>query len=228
MKCKNCNADIIGRASICPICKSPVEENINDEYIYPPKKKRSKSYKYLSFTFMYVIVALAVFLIVTLVNMLYAPSMKWFWVVGIALIYAFILVENTLMSRSSIAHKILWQAIIIFAFIWSVSHILFQMGVIDNVWFWAVDIALPIVIGISNIVMAILTACMVKKDTSLVVDCISLSFTGFFPIILFLAGVIRFGYLSMAVAGEALLQIIIFLIAGRKHLRRVSKLKYRV
>lgn len=204
------------------------DNNANLDYIYPIKKKRDKKYKMLTFTPMYLLVASIVFLIVTLVNVLIAPEMQWFWVVGVVLIYAYILVSNTIMARSTIAHKILWQALVIFAFIWSLSHILFQMEVIEEVWFWSVDIALPIVIGVSNFVMSILTACFVKRDKSLIIDCIMFSFTGFLPIILYWSGVIMQGHGAIFVAVLSLVQIIVLIIAGRKYLRKQSKLKYRV
>ena len=230
MRCKRCNVEIYGKADFCPLCKQPLEgekNEYNEEYIYPIKKKRGKSYKILTFTPMYIIVASLVFLIATTINMVLAPDMKWFWVVGIVLIYAYILVQNTILSRSTIAHKILWQGLIVFAFIWSVSHLLFQMGVISDVWFWAVDLALPIVIGVSNLVMWILTACFVKTDKSLIIDCIWFSLTGFLPIILYFANAIVYGYLAIAVAVCSLVQIIVLLIAGRKYLKKGAKLKFR-
>ncbi len=230
MKCKHCNVEIYGKADFCPLCKMPLEassENENAEYVYPIKKKRGKSYKWLSFTPMYTLIASLVFLITVAVNMAVMPEKKWFWMVAIVLMYVYILVENTILSRSTISHKILWQGFIVFAFIWAISNFLFQMGVIEDVWFWSLDIALPLVIGVSNLVMWILTACFVKTDKSLIIDCIWFSVTGFLPLILYLSKVIESGHFAIMVSVCSAVQIIVLVIAGRKYLRKGFRLKFR-
>ena len=232
MRCKYCNAKIVGKADFCPLCKRPIEQTddsneYNKDYIYPIKKKRSKAYKILSFTPMYLMIATAVFLIVTIVNVLLQPSMPWYLLVGVTLLYVYILVQNTILSRNSIAHKILWQALLVFAFLWVIGFLLFRMNIIDKIWVFVFDYTLPAVVGISNLVMCILTACFVKYDKSLIVDAIWFSCTGFLPIILYGAGFGLISYPSVAVAILSLIQIIVFAIAGRKHLKSEGKLKYR-
>ena len=232
MKCKYCNTEIVGKADFCPLCKKPlvqdeIVEEQNKDYIYPIKKKRSKAYKILTFTPMYFIVASVVFLIVTIVNIMLAPEMPWYLLVGVALLYVYILVQNTILSRNSIVSKILWQALLVFAFLWVIGFMLFNMGVIEKIWVFVFDYTLPTVVGISNLVMCILTACFVKKDKGLIVDAICFSFTGFLPLILYGAGFGLISYPSVAVAILSLVQIVVFLIIGRKNLKSEGKLKYR-
>lgn len=232
MKCKYCNAEIVGKADFCPLCKRPlvqdeVVNDVNKEYVYPIKKKRGKAYKLLTFTPMYLMIASVVFLIVALVNILVAPEMPWYLLVGVTLLYAYVLVQNTILSRNSIFSKILWQALLIFAFLWVIGFMLHSMGIIEQIWVFVFDYTLPAVVGISNLVMCILTACFVNRDKGLILDAICFSCTGFVPLILYGAGFGLISYPSVAVAILSFIQIIVFAIAGRKHLKHEGKLKYR-
>lgn len=230
MKCKKCNANIYGKADFCPICKSPITEDAkeyNNEYVYPIKKKRSKKYKIFTFTPLYIIISSIVFVALMLVNFFVTPEILWYGIVGIVLIYCYILVQNTILSRSSIAHKIIWQALLVFSFLWVLEFMLYQIGVIEEIWVYVFDYSLPVVVGVSNLIMCILTACFVKKDRGLIVDAMWFSCTGFIPLILYGAGFGLISYPSVAVAIMSVVQIIILLSTSWKWLKDESKLKYR-
>ena len=231
MRCKHCNCEIYGKADFCPLCKRPLEpeqnvEEQNKEYIYPIKKKRPKAYKVLSFTPMYWMVAGFVFLISTVINLVLAPTEPWYMLLGIILIYGYMLVQNTIMSRNSIAHKVLWQAILIFAFIWVLAFLLHSYYLIDDVWGFLLKYSLPVVVGISNIVMCILTGCFLHYDKSLIIDVIWVNMLGFIPLILYGSIFREISYAAVATAVISAIIIVVYSIIGRKIMTRQGKYKF--
>ncbi len=132
MRCKYCNVEITCDSKICPLCheKLSLPKDVDLPYdlpkAYPEKKKppKRRERKKLSAIRLYLSIALTVFILSVPLNILTTPKIYWFAIVGVLVIYGFILVHNTILSNNGIGIKIFWQGVGIFSVLLTVNYLL--------------------------------------------------------------------------------------------------------
>ena len=132
------------------------------------------------------------------------------------LAYGYLTVANTVMSNSSIWIKIFWQILMITLILWAAQSVLNPL--FDESANWLLDIALPVILGISVVALGITAASLIRKEPSLLVDNLLISLIGFLPIILYAANVIESVIPAAICAGLCGLSIVCFVAFARDEL----------
>ncbi|MDE5654775.1 MAG: hypothetical protein K2I46_04120 [Clostridia bacterium] len=234
MRCKYCNIDVACESKVCPLCheKLPIPENLDMPYqpekAYPDKQKTPKRKKRkLSVTKLYVSIALTLFILSIPINMLTTPQLYWFAIVGVLVIYGFILIANTILSNNGIGIKIFWQAVGILAVLLTVNYLIDKQAPEDtDTWVW--DYGLPSILIIASITTGIYTTIAFKYWSSAVLDTLIISALGYLPLILFVCKVIAHPVLAIISTCVSTVIIIFCCILGRRTLISELKKKFHV
>ena len=232
MHCNYCDIDVSCQSKICPLCheKLNLKDEVNLEYVppkaYPEKQKQIRPHRQkLSVTGLYLCISLAIFIFSIPINLLTDRSIYWFAIVGMLVIYGFILVHNTILSNNGIGIKIFWQGVGILCVLLVVNYLLDKQAP-DYSPSWVWDYGLPAILIIASLVTGIYTAIAYKYINGSVVDALIISALGYVPIILFATKVVAHPALSIAAACVSTIVIISCCILGRKTLISEFKKKF--
>lgn len=158
--CEHCKVHVDTDRRICPLCfNSLVDENKEEEKTfnnYPKritvKKKYNIFYRILIFIFL---LAISVSLLVNFLT--YDKSGKWWSLyVVIGVVYAFILIRNTLYARINMTKKLAIQELFI-------SLLVLGIDVLSGNKGWALSIVIPSVCMATNIAGIIVIICNRKN-----------------------------------------------------------------
>lgn len=101
-------------------------------------------------------ISIAVIFICILINVLVTPDFKWSLLVVIGILYVWITTLYSIRKNVNIASHVLLQTIIVLIFLYLIDKIVGYEG-------WSISIGMPIVIGVANITMLILTIVSRRK-----------------------------------------------------------------
>ena len=230
MRCKYCNIEVNGNAIVCPLCHEKLEGEPNGVFAeYPPKKSEPvNKHSHFTFKHIYIFVAVTLFLVSVAINLIYSPTVQWFWLIAILGVYLYILVYNTILSSNSIGAKIFLQGLCIFLIIYATYGVLNDIAGTTTSANWLLDYALSTVILLSLISIIIYTLIMVRNNYSLLIDINFISLMGFVPIILYACKLIINPTLAIACAILSSLVIVGSILFGRKELASEFKKKFHI
>lgn len=123
--CKYCKTKVDTTNDFCPLCFNHIEELDNSyEQFFTPRRRnetadRKKHFIFKLFLFLTICAITTCFLINFLVN----PTVQWSLVVAFGLIYVWVLVSHTIMSRQSAVKKCLLQVISIFILLYFTERV---------------------------------------------------------------------------------------------------------
>lgn len=218
MRCKYCGIDVDDDSKVCPLCHELLTDDGAETHAnFPPRtEKVKKSGSRITFSNLYIAIAVIVVGVCVALNLSLTPEVYWFTIVVAVLAYGYLTVVNTVMSNSSIWIKIFWQILMICLILWAAQSVLNPLFEERNNWL--LDFALPIILGISVLALGITAASLMSKEPSLLVDNLLISLIGFLPIILYAADVIDEVVPSAVCAGLCALSIVCFVAFARDEL----------
>lgn len=160
-KCTNCNVTVNTEYNTCPLCFKELTEaegEINEIFKHRENIETKKPKKPLLFKiFLFLSVITTIVCLVT--NLMVAPFPLWSLVVIISIIYIWILIAHTIVSKRSIFEKLLLQ-------IGTVIGLLFACEWISNGKNWMVDYVIPS-ISIAIIVVLFILSLSLKNHKGL-------------------------------------------------------------
>ncbi len=111
--CKYCKIKVDTANDFCPICFNHIEE-IDNKYdqLYSQRLKNETSDKlrfFLSKLFLFL--SICAITVCFFVNYMVNPQTQWFWIVCFGILYVWVLVAHTIMSRRSFFAKVLLQVV---------------------------------------------------------------------------------------------------------------------
>ncbi len=121
--------------------------------LYPNIVNIKKSH--IAIKILLIISLLAIFVCV-LVNELVTPQIKWSFLVTIGIVYAWVTSLYSIRKNVNIASHVFLQTIAVLILIFLIDEIIGYKG-------WSINIGMPIIIGVANITMLILTIVSRKK-----------------------------------------------------------------
>lgn len=122
--------------------------------IYPEKIKAKKSDKIIKIL---ICISVVIAILLWIVNKLTTPKIPWAALTNGGIVYAWVIVIYSIRKNVNIAGHVLLQTIAISLLAVYIDYILrFKRG-------WSINIAIPIIIIIANITMAVLTIVSHKK-----------------------------------------------------------------
>ena len=200
----------------CKYCGVSIDDDSKNTNFPPKTEKARKPGSRVNFHNLYISIAILVAGVCVAINLTLTPDVYWFTIVMAVLAYGYLTVANTVMSNSSIWIKIFWQILMITLILWAAQSVLNPL--FDESANWLLDIALPVILGISVVALGITAASLIRKEPSLLVDNLLISLIGFLPIILYAANVIESVIPAAICAGLCGLSIVCFIAFARDEL----------
>lgn len=185
--CKSCHIKVDSKRMTCPLCKD-VLEKIDERHTkgyeeYSGYKEKPRKLHIVRKIFLFLsIIAIVVCIIV---NILTFNGVFWSLIVIGTILYLWVLVKFTILSRKNIALKLILQAL-------TISLLLFSIQIITPSTKWLVPYALPFVMIATSfsITLLILIKTMRYKDYMLYL--VSVVLIGFLPLLLIVIKATRF------------------------------------
>ncbi len=228
MRCKYCGVEVDDNVLVCPLCHEKLDGYDSEKLaLYPPKDKAAKKKRsHVSFTRLYWGIAIGVFFAALGIDLGLTPNVQWFWLVGLVAVYAYLLVQNTILSNSSIAVKVLLQCLLVVGLLFSFAAIFEQWDPKSQPSYYVTQYAMPLTLCISNIVMVIFTWIWARRHPVILVDCIFLLLLGFLPIILYACRVIEILWPSLIVAVFSAISILLCFALGHRAIKEEAQKKF--
>ncbi len=101
-------------------------------------------------------ISIVIIFVCVLINELVTPQLKWSFLVVIGILYAWITTLYSIRKNVNIASHVWVQTIVMLVFLYLIDKIVGYKG-------WSINIGMPIVIGVANITMLILTIVSRRK-----------------------------------------------------------------
>lgn len=133
--CTKCNASVKTSKKQCPLCFNELEKAANsavEHGIYPPAKPSlSTSSKNFFLSRLFLFITISVFSVCFFINFMVNFNVFWSLLVLVSMLYIWILVRHTIISKRSVFEKILFQFVGILSVIMATNYV---AGGED--WFW--------------------------------------------------------------------------------------------
>ena len=121
--------------------------------LYPKVRNIEKSHLTIK---LMIFISFLIMLICTIVNICTSTKYLWCLIVGIGIIYSWITVMYSLKRNINIGSNVMIQLVTISILVICIDFIIGYTG-------WAINYALPIIIGIANITILVLTIVSINK-----------------------------------------------------------------
>ncbi|WP_066504097.1 DUF6320 domain-containing protein [Abyssisolibacter fermentans] len=208
-KCNYCNAYVDEYLAICPLCLKSLKESEakkNPEY---PKYDINQMRQNLKLRFL-LFLSIIIISICTLINVLNYNGVPWVLYIISPILYLWLLIRNTLMSKTHYGVRILLQLI-------GISFFLFVIDTTQGGYSWSVNIVIPflIIVAIILITIIVYTKQMLWKDY--IGYLFVMTFIGFIPILFFAIGIVDTLWPSAVSALYAILTLVgMFILSNKK------------
>ncbi len=121
--CKNCKVDVETTADYCPLCFGELEGECDVDK-FKARTINEKSGKRMAFAIkLFGFMSICIAIICMFVNIVVNPDVHWAMIVILSLLYVWILVAHTILSKRSFFEKILFQLVMIFAILFACERI---------------------------------------------------------------------------------------------------------
>ncbi len=208
MYCKYCKVNVEGKSDVCPLCHSPLENDQTSLAFCVPKTKVNAK-TIASRTLLLVFFALSIVSIVA--NLLVLPEVKWSGVIVSLLLFIFVFIRFDVFNRTNFRMSVFIELVML-TFIFNVVKLLFLD--VDHVVF---SYILPVAYFLALGIFLIYIICTKRFAPKNLITTILLGFMCIIPLI---TALVYHLYLvpSYVVASIGLINIIISLVVGKKHL----------
>ena len=184
--------------------------------IYPQKLNSKKSNLILKLG-IYLSFFIAILLLV--INKMVNPDIPWATFVNAGIVYIWVVLFYSIYKNINIAGHVLLQSIAISLF---TVYIDYQLGF----KLWSINVAIPIVIIISNITMLVLTIVTYKKFIKYAIYQLVIVLFSMLPVILITENMVQNKMLSIIASGISILNLGISLIFCAKDVKEAIIRKF--
>ena len=200
-KCKICKVNILDKTDTCPLCQNILENDGKEgRALYPDARIVTKTYRILENVFLFVSIVVWVALFV--IDYTTDPEFLWSFTVGLAIIYANVLLRMTILGKQTYMTKLLWSIIIGLVF-------LIEADVLTGYHGWGMNFALPTAVALWDIAIVILMLFINRRNwQSYIIDQLTALVACGVMLLLMLINIITFPYYAI---GVILFTVFIFL-----------------
>lgn len=121
--CRTCKVNVDADRSYCPLCFRELAVKNDDgssEYPFMERKKNEHLTQSTHFLLkLFIFLSISIFAIFTLINLLINREAPWYLLIGASLLYIWILVAHTILSRRGVFEKIFMQLVGIMLILWA-------------------------------------------------------------------------------------------------------------
>lgn len=146
-KCKKCNVEILDVTDRCPLCNSVLEQTVELENMYPNVAIKTKKLMFISRVYLFCAILLEAVLVGVNANGEFQTW--WSFIVGLGLLYGYMLIRFAILGKSGYKSKVIVLALITVLLTVALDFVVGYRG-------WSVNYALPIVILVVDVIIIIL------------------------------------------------------------------------
>lgn len=158
MYCKNCGVHVDGIYDVCPLCKSPLEGEPAERPLYPEKHIRKIGHP-VTFSSVYLIVALLINVICIAVNLTVARKYLWCVFALILTLYGYFTLKTTVFYKGPNGAKVFSQTLML-------SVIFITAQYIFKTKEWCFAYAMPVTVISSLALHLVFSALSAKEKAS--------------------------------------------------------------
>lgn len=147
-ECRNCRIHVLDETEVCPLCRSILEQTEPMENMYPNVRSKLRPLRIISR--IYLFCALLLWLALLGLNVMAQPQIWWSIIVGLGLLYGYLVLRYAIVGESGYRSKVTVLAILAVLMAIAIDFVVGYRG-------WSVDYVLP---GGILIVDGIILGCM--------------------------------------------------------------------
>lgn len=184
--------------------------------LYPKKINAKRGKKVIKAM---LIASLAISLVLYIINRIVTPSSHWAALSIACIIYIWITVLYAINKNVNVAAHVFLQTI-------AISSLLVYIDYILGFDKWSLNIAIPIIIMTSNMIMLLITIIARKKYITYVIFQLMLCFVSFTPVILISERLVEDRTLGIIAVGISILNFLICLILCKTDIKQELERKF--
>lgn len=198
-KCPKCLVEVRSNRRTCPLCGHMLEGEGTLQPTYPAYQPIPKQVNLLLRIILFITIVAG--LTSALINLLTYTDTWWAGYVILGLIYMWIVIKSTILSRRNVAKKLLIQMLALSLIAIGVEKISKSSG-------WALDYVVPSICGLTIIAIIILIMSKKMRFNDYLLYLLTTVLISFVPIILYWTDVVVVLWPSVSAAGIAVVTII--------------------
>jgi hypothetical protein len=198
-KCPKCLVEVKSNRRTCPLCGQMLEGEGSTHPTYPPYQPVIKQVNLMLRIILFI--TLVAGLTSLLINILTYVDTWWAGYVILGLIYMWIVIKSTILSRRNVAKKLLTQMI-------TLSLIVIAIEKISKTSGWALDYVVPSICGLTTIAIIILIMSKKMRFNDYLLYLITTVLISFVPMILYWSNVVAVLWPSVTAAGISVVTIL--------------------
>lgn len=193
-KCIKCNVAINSSRKTCPLCGQLLDSagHEGENILYPRYESDQKSINLLLRILLYI--SILSILSTVLINFLTYQGTLWSIYVVLGILYGWILLRSTIMSRSNIAGRLLIQLV-------ATSLVTYGIERVSNSENWALEYVVPFSCIVTMIAIVIIIIIKKMKYTDYISYLLLAVLISWVPLILYLTKIVEILWPSIAAAG---------------------------
>lgn len=218
-KCKLCKIEILDKTDTCPLCHHVLEQSGQEgRSLYPDARVVTRKYRVLENVFLFA--SIVVWCVLFVIDYWTDPEFLWSFTVGLAIIYANVLLRLTILGKQTYRAKITWTILIAVAFLVEADFLTGYHG-------WGVNFALPTAVALWDLAIFLLMVFINKRNwQSYLVDQMgALALCGVMMLLVWL-DIITFPYYAIGVQMVTLFFFLGTIIIGDKRAREELKRRF--
>ena len=222
-KCKNCHVEIVDDTMICPLCKTVLEKDGQDESIAPMYPEVTASTHVMKIIGrLYLFIAISCEAVLLLINYFTYSGVKWSLICGGVFLYCFLtLIYSIDNQNAGFRSKVLIQSVALAVLLVLIDHIIGYRG-------WSVNYAIPCIIIIMDVAIVVLMLVNLDYWQSYIVLLLFMVTASLVLLGLSLVHVVKHPILSFVALGISVLEFSMTLIFGGKKASNELKRKFYV
>lgn len=186
--------------------------------LYPEKIKAKKSNQMIKIV---MLLSIAIAFLLVIMNKMTTPTIPWAALANAGILYSWVVVVYALKRNVNIAGHVLLQLITLSLLLIYIDYKLGNTG-------WSINIAIPIVIMIANVIMLVLTLVSYQKYMKYAIFQLIIVISSMIPLILITEQVVQNKILSVIASGVSILNFMIGLGFSARELKETVIRKFHI
>lgn len=140
-RCKRCDIFVMDDTALCPLCDSVLDGDGTGVNTYP--KLEGEMQRFVLFRKIVYFILISTGTLSVLINYLTFHGVYWSMIVLAAIAYAFFTISYTVMNRTNLGAKVIWQAAGILILTWIIDMVTGYTG-------WSLRYAIPVMLLLAD------------------------------------------------------------------------------
>lgn len=222
MYCENCKVSFDSDTGCCPLCHEKLGESKTENRLYPARDKMITKTQMKNFSNVYFFLSLIAIAVSVIINFHAQHKFTWSVVVVVGTIYFYSLIKNTILAKSNIGFKIMFQAVLMSLLLYAIDYF------ITNKTNWSLEYAIPFTLVGTTVSLTVLAFSNSKKWRDYVIYILSTVVLGLIPFIFYLTKIIDVSWPSLVSFLYSIFTILGMLMFFRKKLTNEFKKNFHI